>query len=154
MGLSMFTFSINDNSFLTNTSQMSSNIFGNIGSYLASFIYYSFGLFGYGEYICFISFSILPFMKETILLFHKIINFFNRFSIYSANSILLIFVLLWIEQIDTWGIFSKQLFLLHQNNSFSCLYLLLENIFFICSKHLLMKFPKLKLIRHPLFKNN
>ena len=42
--LSILTFDINDNSFLTTTSKSSSNILGNIGSYLASFLIYSFGI--------------------------------------------------------------------------------------------------------------
>ena len=54
LGLSMITFSINDNSFLTATSKISSNIFGDLGSYFASFIYYSFGLMGYGLVIFFL----------------------------------------------------------------------------------------------------
>ena len=40
--LSILTFDINDNSFLTSTSKVSSNALGDIGSYLASFVIYSF----------------------------------------------------------------------------------------------------------------
>ena len=42
--LSILTFDINDNSFLTSTSKVSSNALGDIGSYLASFVIYSFGI--------------------------------------------------------------------------------------------------------------
>ena len=42
--LALLTFDINDNSFLTNTSNVTQNLLGNIGSYFASFIFYTFGV--------------------------------------------------------------------------------------------------------------
>ena len=45
--LAIFTFDINDNSFLTQTNNPTSNIVGSIGSYVASFLIYSFGLLSY-----------------------------------------------------------------------------------------------------------
>ena len=45
--LSLITFDINDNSFLTNTSYKSQNLLGEFGSYYASFIFYTFGILGY-----------------------------------------------------------------------------------------------------------
>ena len=44
--LALLTFDINDNSFLTNTSNDSQNLLGNTGSYFASFIFYTFGVLG------------------------------------------------------------------------------------------------------------
>ena len=127
MGLSMLTFSINDNSFLTSTSQISSNIFGNIGSYLASFIYYSFGLIGYGVMIFFISFSILTFMKK------KPSYFFIRLLIFLIGLVFIPQTLFYfdirftlIEQIDTWGIFSKNYFYFIKTIFLVTSYLLLE----------------------------
>ena len=62
--LALFTFDINDNSFLTSTSSESHNILGNTGSYFASFIFYTFGVLGY--------FIILFFLLSGILiLFNK-----------------------------------------------------------------------------------
>ena len=46
--LSLLSFDINDNSFLTNSSGQTNNILGSLGSYFSSFILYTFGLFGYG----------------------------------------------------------------------------------------------------------
>ena len=43
----LFTFNINDNSFLTRTSNESSNLLGDFGSYFASFVFYTFGILGY-----------------------------------------------------------------------------------------------------------
>ncbi len=45
--LSLLTFDINDNSFLTNTSNETQNFLGDVGSYYASFIFYTFGVLGY-----------------------------------------------------------------------------------------------------------
>ena len=47
IALSLITFSIRDNSFLTSSDQLSTNFFGDIGSYVASFILYTFGIMGY-----------------------------------------------------------------------------------------------------------
>ena len=45
--LALITFDINDNSFLTSTSNSSQNLLGDFGSYYASFIFYTFGVLGY-----------------------------------------------------------------------------------------------------------
>ena len=45
--LAIFTFNINDNSFLTQTNSPTSNVVGSIGSHVASFLIYSFGLLSY-----------------------------------------------------------------------------------------------------------
>ena len=57
--LSLITFDINDNSFLTKTNIASSNFFGDYGSYYASFILYTFGILSYLLAIFFFIFSIL-----------------------------------------------------------------------------------------------
>ena len=41
--ISLLSFDINDNSFLTKSSQPISNLGGEIGSYVSSFIFYTFG---------------------------------------------------------------------------------------------------------------
>ena len=45
--LAIFTFNIDDNSFLTQTNNPTSNAVGSIGSHVASFLIYSFGLLSY-----------------------------------------------------------------------------------------------------------
>ena len=45
--LSVFTFNINDDSFLTKSSGATSNVIGTVGSYSASFLIYSFGIMSY-----------------------------------------------------------------------------------------------------------
>ena len=43
--IALFTFDINDNSFLTSTNNASNNILGDFGSYSASFIFYTFFMY-------------------------------------------------------------------------------------------------------------
>ena len=54
----LLSFNINDNSFLTSTSNISTNLLGDLGSYYASFIFYSFGLLGYLIALFFFIYSI------------------------------------------------------------------------------------------------
>ena len=56
--LSVFTFNINDDSFLTKSSGATSNIIGTVGSYLASFLIYSFGIMSYLIVIFFLNVAI------------------------------------------------------------------------------------------------
>ena len=53
-GIALITFNINDNSFITSTSASSLNFFGSLGSYTSSFIFYTFGVMGYGLVFFFI----------------------------------------------------------------------------------------------------
>ena len=64
LALSLISFDINDNSFLTHTSSSSSNLLGDIGSYTASFIFYAFGIMGFGLVIFFFTYAISTFRKK------------------------------------------------------------------------------------------
>ena len=55
--ISLITFDINDNSFLTNTNNVSTNLGGDFGSYFASFIFYTFGVLGYLLILFFLIYS-------------------------------------------------------------------------------------------------
>ena len=61
----LFTFDINDNSFLTSTNNASNNILGDFGSYSASFIFYTFGILGYLVIFFFLLYSILVFINKS-----------------------------------------------------------------------------------------
>ena len=79
--LALFSFDINDNSFLTSSSEQTNNILGSLGSYLSSFILYTFGLFGYGLVILFFSISLQLFFKKKyrecfIFKFYVVFKFF------------------------------------------------------------------------------
>ena len=67
--LALFTFNINDNSFLTTTSNQSQNFLGDLGSYYASFLFYTFGIFAYLIIIFFLVYSIFIFLTKTQITF-------------------------------------------------------------------------------------
>ena len=114
--LAIFTFNINDNSFLTQTSSPPSNTVGSIGSYVASFLIYSFGLLSY------------------LIVFFLIINSFaifrRRYYGYFFISLLLVLVSLvlipqsffywgwgldYISSISSWGEISFGFYNAHQS---------------------------------------
>jgi len=75
--LSLFSFNINDNSFLTNTSGISQNLLGDFGSYYASFIFYTFGILGYMIIIFFLIYSVLVTInKSPKYIFIRLLLFF------------------------------------------------------------------------------
>ena len=47
LAISMLTFNLNDNSFLTYSSNNTQNLLGAPGSFISSFIFYTFGVMGY-----------------------------------------------------------------------------------------------------------
>ena len=63
--LALISFDVNDNSFLTNTNGPYKNLLGLIGSYYASFVFYTFGILGYMLGVYFFIFSFLTFIKKT-----------------------------------------------------------------------------------------
>ena len=75
--LALITFNINDNSFLTSTSKSSENFLGDLGSYYASFLFYTFGIFAYLIIIFFLVYSLLVFFrKNPKYLFIRLLFFF------------------------------------------------------------------------------
>ena len=61
--LSLFSFDINDNSFLTSSSEATKNILGPIGAYISSFLFYTFGLMSYGVILFFFTFTLKIFFN-------------------------------------------------------------------------------------------
>jgi S-DNA-T family DNA segregation ATPase FtsK/SpoIIIE len=113
--LSILTFNINDDSFLTKSSEATSNMLGPIGSYLASFLIYSFGLMSYVIVFFLLVNSISAFRKRNYSFF------FIRllFLLVSIIFIPQIFLFLdwrfeYVDQIKTWGEISHMLFYLHE----------------------------------------
>ena len=74
--VSLATFDINDNSFLTKTDLPYNNLLGSFGSYYASFIFYTFGILGYLFFLFFLIFSLLTvFNKRPKYIFIRLIFF-------------------------------------------------------------------------------
>ena len=143
--LSVFTFNINDDSFLTKSSGATSNVIGAVGSYSASFLIYSFGIMSYLIVIFFLICSIATFRKKEFEFF------FIRLLFLLISLVLIpqVFIYLdwnynFIAQIKTWGEISYIIFNLHQIELLSYVLTFIGIIifFFIQNFFVLLKFPK------------
>ncbi len=109
--LALLTFDINDNSFLTSTSYDTQNFLGNFGSYFASFIFYTFGVLGYLVVLFFLIYSLfLLFNKSLNYIFLRLLFFFISLILIPQSFYQFNIGFLFIDAIETWGFFSKQLF--------------------------------------------
>jgi len=144
---SLLTFDINDNSFLTSSSGQTNNIFGPFGAYLASFIFYTFGLLGYGIAILFFSISLQFFFKKSSnYFFIKLLIFSISLILIPQTIIYLDFNIGLIEPISDWGTIAGHLYLLHENKYWS--YSLTASgaiIFFLSLDILKLRLPKFKI---------
>lgn len=155
--LSLATFDINDNSFLTNTNQPSSNIFGIVGSYYASFVFYTFGILGYLIGVYFFIYAALTFFKNTPNYFFIRLLFFFISLILIPQSLLYFEVNLnYLDEIEDWGVFANKVNSLH-----GVLYLhhflsFIGLVLYLLSQDLikLLKLPKFRMPSLPKIKNN
>ncbi len=171
--LSIFSFNINDDSLLTKSSGATSNICGTFGSYVASFLIYSFGLMSYLIVFFLLICSVATFRKKNFK------YFFIRL-LFLLISIVLIpqIFLFWgwsynfIDQIKSWGEISYILFNLHQIElvSYILTFIGVVIFFFIQNIFVFLKFPKfnigslntvkvknpkeIKIKKEPIIKNN
>ena len=146
--LALLTFSINDNSFLTSTSYPSQNLLGNLGSYYASFLFYTFGILAYLVTLFFLVFSILVLLKKNPhYLFIRLLLFFISLILIPQILIELKIEFLFIESIETWGVIANQLFDLYTLNYFSYLLTFIGLIIYLLSQNFFKLFkitiPKL-----------
>ncbi len=120
--IALLTFNINDNSFLTSTSNVSQNLLGNLGSYYASFLFYTFGILAYLVILFFLIYSIYVFVnKNPRYLFIRLLLFFISLIFIPQIFIDLKLEFTFIDSIKTWGIFADQLFNLYNYNYISYL---------------------------------
>ena len=109
--LSLLTFDINDNSFLTSTSNEAQNFMGDLGSYYASFIFYTFGVLGYLVTLFFLIYSILILLnKSPKYIFIRLSLFFISLVLIPQSLIHFDFNFIFIESIETWGVFANYLY--------------------------------------------
>ena len=153
--LSFLTFDINDNSFLTSTSNEAQNVMGDLGSYYASFIFYTFGILGYLVALFFLIYSVQIFLNRSPrYIFIRLSLFFISLVLIPQSLIHLNFNFIFIESIDTWGVFANYLFNFYSFEYLSyamsfiglSIYLLSQNIL------ILFKFPKISIEK--IFKRN
>ena len=143
--LSVFTFNINDDSFLTKSSAATSNVTGTVGSYLASFLIYSFGLMSYLIVIFFLICSVAIFRKKEFEFF------FIRLLFLLISLVLIPQVFLYwdwnynfIDHIKTWGEISYLIFNIHQIELISYILTFIGIIIFFFIQNIfdLLKLPK------------
>ena len=153
--LALLTFDINDNSFLTSTSNLSQNILGDTGSYFASFIFYTFGILGYLVVFFFLIFSVLIVLKRPPrYIFIRLLLFFTSLIIIPQTLIDLGIEFLFIESIQVWGVFSMHLYKLHEINYISYALSFFGIIIFILSQNIFNLFIIPKIGISKLFKYN
>ena len=118
--LSLLTFDINDNSFLTSSSGQTNNIFGSFGAYISSFVLYTFGLLSYGLVILFLITSLqLVFKKRSNYFFIKLFIFSCSLIFIPQTLIYLNIELRLIETISDWGTMAEHLYLFHESKYWS-----------------------------------
>ena len=145
----LLTFNINDNSFLTSTSNISTNLLGDLGSYYASFIFYTFGLLGYLTALFFFIYSILIFIgKPPKYIFIRLLLFFISLILIPQTLINLNFQITFIDSIATWGVFAHYLHNLHDINYLNYILSIIGLSMFIFSQNIfqLFKFPKINIV--------
>ncbi len=153
--ISLITFNINDNSFLTSTSNASSNLLGDLGSYFASFLFYTFGILAYLSIIFFFLYSVLIFIKKDPgYIFIRLLFFLISLVLIPQILIEMKIELSFIESIETWGIFANFLYELYTYNYVSYILTSIGIFVYIYSQNIFsfFKIPKLKLKN--ILKNN
>ena len=155
--LALISFDINDNSFLTNTNNIYTNKLGLVGSYYASFVFYTFGILGYMLGAYFFIYSFLTFIKRTPnYFFIRLLFFFISLILIPQSFIYWGIDIEFYTEIKTWGIFSDKIFSLHKIEYLNYILSLLGLIFYIFSQDLikLIKWPSFNKFSLPKFNNN
>ena len=142
----IFTFDINDNSFLTKTSKSYSNIIGPIGSYTASFLIYSFGGLSYLLVIFFSTASYFSFTKKRFDYFIRLLLILISFTLIPQIFFFLGLEIKFIDQLNIWGEIANKIYSAHDNEWASYIFSLIGIIIFFQTQNLfsLFKIPKLR----------
>ena len=155
--LSLISFNLEDRSFLTITNNETKNFIGVPGSYLSSFLLYTFGIMSYLLTIFFMIYSMLIFFNQ------KPKYFFIRLLLFTISIILIPQILMYwkfqfpfMPNFSLYGIFASKIFDIHQNIYLSYLFSIIGVILF-CGSQNLLKLFKIKKIQFKnlfQFKNN
>ena len=147
--VSLVTFNINDNSFLTSTSNLSRNLLGDFGSYFASLIFYTFGILGYLIVLFFLVYSVLIFInKPPRYIFIRLLLFF--FSLVLLPQLLFHydFNIVFIESINSWGHYASIIYEFHNLDYMHYLLSLIGFLIYIMSQNIfsLLRLNKLNFL--------
>ena len=136
--LSIWTFNIEDNSFLTSTSSQTTNLLGSIGSYVASFLIYAFGFLSYLVAIFFLVCGVQIFFgKHFKYFFIRLFGFCLCLVLIPQTFMFWDWQLPLIGQLPAWGNLSLILFLSHEIEILSYVFTLTGVVLFILSLNLL-----------------
>ena len=120
LSLSLISFNIEDSSFLTNSSSQIKNFVGIPGSYLSSFLFYTFGIMAYLFVIFFMTYSLKVFLNQAPK------YFFIKLLVFVVSLLLIPQTMLhwgiqfsFIDNLDFWGLFSSKIYRLHNNEYIS-----------------------------------
>ncbi len=153
--ISLITFNINDNSFLTSTSNTSRNFLGNPGSYFASFLFYTYGILAYLSILFFFFYSLLIFTKKNPgYIFIRLLFFLISLVLIPQVLIELKIELSFIDSIETWGVFANHLYDLYSFSYVSYILTFIGTFIYIYSQNIFsfFKIPKIKV--QNIFKSN
>ena len=150
LALSLISFNVEDSSFLTITNNQTKNLMGNPGSYISSFLIYTFGIMSYLLVLFFMIYSFLIFFNQ------KPRYFFIRLLLFIFGLILIPQILIYwkfqfsfIPNFSLYGIFALKIFDFHQNIYLSYLFSIIGVLIYCASQNLL----KLFIIKNIQFKN-
>ena len=150
LALSLISFNVEDSSFLTITNNQTKNLMGNPGSYISSFLIYTFGIMSYLLVLFFMIYSFLIFFNQ------KPKYFFIRLLLFIFGLILIPQILIYwkfqfsfIPNFSLYGIFASKIFDFHQNIYLSYLFSIIGVLIYCASQNLL----KLFIIKNIQFKN-
>ena len=150
LALSLISFNVEDSSFLTVTNNQTKNFMGIPGSYVSSFLIYTFGIMGYLLAIFFLIYSMLIFFNQ------KPKYFFIRLLLFIFSLILIPQILMFwkiqfsfIPNFSLWGVFASKIFDIHRNIYWSYLFSLIGLILYCSSQNIL----KIFMIKKLKFKN-
>ena len=142
--LSLALFDINDNSFLTNTNSTNTNYLRLIGSYYASFIFYTFGILGYVVGLYFFIYSLLAFVKRTPdYFFIRLMIFFISLILLPQSLIYWDIKIAFYPEMKMWGIFADNIYNINKVGYINYILSLTGLIFYIFSQGLnkILRFP-------------
>ena len=136
LALSLVSFNINDSSFLTNTSNQIQNFMGIPGSYVSSFLLYTFGIMAYLFVLFFITYSLKIFLNQIPR------YFFIRLLIFVLSLILVPQIMIhmevqfsFIDNLDFWGLIASKIYYLHNSEYISYILSFIGIIIFFLSQN-------------------
>ena len=150
LAISMLTFNLNDNSFLTYSSNNTQNLLGAPGSFISSFIFYTFGVMGYLLILFFLLYSIFLYIgKSPKYIFIRLLVTSISLVLIPQTFIYWDFNIPITSGIELWGVFSKKIFFLHEVNYISYFLTAIGFIFFSLSINIfkLMNLPSMNFRR-------